>query len=292
MTKNLKFIVPVIIVVSMLSSGVSYATKHIINVQNYSFSPSNITDVIVGDTMRWVWISGSHTTTSTVIPGNAATWNSPISSTVTSFEYKVTVAGEYNYKCTPHASMGMVGAFTASAPAATLSVSPSNQNVGSVAGTTMFTVTSNSNWTASSDADWCSVTPSGSENGSASAVYAENTTKATRIASITFTVAGLTPQVVTVTQDVSALSVIETPGSGVKIYPNPSKGNVFISLGDLAGHEATVTIYSANGTEMITRKMLTNEDSNFDLKSLPTGIYFVQIKTNLGIKTERLVIVG
>jgi hypothetical protein len=239
-----------------------------------------------------VWTSGSHTTTSTVIPASAATWNSPISSTVTSFEYKVTVAGVYNYKCTPHASMGMVGSFTASAPAATLSVSPSNQNVGSAAGTALFTVTSNSNWTAVSDAEWCDVTPSGIGNGSASAAYSENTTKAIRVASITFTVAGLTPQVVTVTQDYSTLSVNETPGTGVKIYPNPSKGNVFISIGDLAGHEATVTIYSANGTEMITRKILSNEDSNFDLKSLPTGIYFVQIKTNLGIKTERLVIAG
>lgn len=93
----------------------SFATKHIVTVQSFSFNPANISSVLVGDTIRWVWVNGSHTTTSVTIPGGAATWNSPITSVVTSFEYKVTVAGIYNYKCTPHAAT-MNGSFTASVP--------------------------------------------------------------------------------------------------------------------------------------------------------------------------------
>jgi plastocyanin len=89
------------------------ATKWIVNVQNFSFSPSNLPGVAVGDTIKWVWINGSHTTTSTTIPGSAASWDEPITSSNTFYEYPVTAAGSYNYVCTPHAGMGMVGSFTA-----------------------------------------------------------------------------------------------------------------------------------------------------------------------------------
>lgn len=103
-----------------LASIEAKAAKHIIEVgpggQNV-FNPSAIPNVIVGDVIRWEWKAGNHTTTSAVVPTGAAAWNSPITSTVTFFEYTVTVAGNYGYVCTPHVSMNMVGGFTASAAA-------------------------------------------------------------------------------------------------------------------------------------------------------------------------------
>jgi len=90
-----------------------YAIKHIVHVGNYYFNPSSL-NVAVGDTVRWVWDNGSHTTTSAVIPGGASIWDANISTTNHSFEYRVLLAGVYNYVCTPHAAMGMVGSFTAS----------------------------------------------------------------------------------------------------------------------------------------------------------------------------------
>jgi len=69
--------------------------------------------VAVGDTIHWQWSNGSHTTTSTSVPAGAATWNSNMNQTTTSFEYKVTVPGNYSYKCTPHGGMGMLGSFSA-----------------------------------------------------------------------------------------------------------------------------------------------------------------------------------
>ncbi len=82
----------------------------------------------------------------------------------------------------------------------TLSVTPSNQNVAAAAGSTNFTVTSNSSWTAVSNQTWCTVTPSGTGNGNIAANYTLNTTALQRVASITVTVTGLTPIIVTVTQ--------------------------------------------------------------------------------------------
>ncbi len=77
------------------------------------FNPASISNAHVGDTIKWVWVAGSHTTTSTTIPGGATTWDSPIDNINTTFSYKIAVAGTYNYKCTPHEFMGMVGSFVA-----------------------------------------------------------------------------------------------------------------------------------------------------------------------------------
>jgi plastocyanin len=78
-----------------------------INVENFQFVPASV-DCEVGDTIRWVWVSGFHTTTSTSVPAGAATWDSPIDNANTTFTYVMTKAGNYAYWCTPH-SPGMSG---------------------------------------------------------------------------------------------------------------------------------------------------------------------------------------
>lgn len=90
------------------------ATIHTVTVQNFQFTPANITTVHVGDTIKWTWVNGSHTTTSQTIPAGAASWNSAMSQNVQTFMYKVTTAGIYNYVCTPHMA-DMKASFTASA---------------------------------------------------------------------------------------------------------------------------------------------------------------------------------
>ena len=49
-----------------------------IDASNYIFTPDTLLDVYVGDTIRWVWIEGSHTTTSKTIPDGAVSWDSPL----------------------------------------------------------------------------------------------------------------------------------------------------------------------------------------------------------------------
>jgi PKD repeat protein len=82
----------------------------------------------------------------------------------------------------------------------TLAVTPPNQNVAAPAGTTPFTVTSNSPWTVASNQSWCTVTPSGTGNGAITATYSENLLTTSRVANVTVTVIGLPDVVVTVTQ--------------------------------------------------------------------------------------------
>jgi plastocyanin len=176
----------------------SFAVKRIVSVSNFLFSPASVS-ANVGDTMRWVWVAGFHTTTSTIVPPGAATWDSPVTSSNQTFEYKITVAGSYTYFCKVH-GLGMSGTITVAAAPPTLAVSPSNQNVTATPGSTSFTVTSTSAWTVSSNQTWCTVTLAGTGNGTIVASYTQNPLVTSRVASITTTVIGITPVVVTVTQ--------------------------------------------------------------------------------------------
>ena len=113
LNNTMKAIKIVSIAFLLLIAFSSYSAVVVIDQSGYRFSPSDVS-VNVGDVIRWVWSSDSHTTTSITVPAGAATWDSPLTSSNTTFEYTVTVAGSYSYKCIPHESMGMVGSFTAS----------------------------------------------------------------------------------------------------------------------------------------------------------------------------------
>ena len=110
---------------ALLISGISFitlaeATVHTVNIMNFSFTPSSFT-ASVGDTVKWVWIGGSHTTTSTSVPSGAATWSNPMNSSSTTFEYVITTPGTYNYWCAIHTTM-MEASFTVT-PASVPSIS-------------------------------------------------------------------------------------------------------------------------------------------------------------------------
>ncbi|MBI1930919.1 MAG: BACON domain-containing protein, partial [Ignavibacteriales bacterium] len=85
-------------------------------------------------------------------------------------------------------------------PTNSLSLSPSSQNVGSTAGSTNLTVSSNVSWSASSNASWLSVTPtSGSNNNTLTANFGVNSSSSSRTATVTVTGGGIT-RTATITQ--------------------------------------------------------------------------------------------
>lgn len=106
-----------------------------------------------------------------------------------------------------------------------LIVTPLNQNVTSPSGTVSFDVASNIEWTSSSDQSWCSVTSSGTGNGTITAAYQANTTPITRVATITITGPGVSNQVVTLTQD----ELITISYSGSPWCPSGDIQNVSLS---------------------------------------------------------------
>jgi plastocyanin len=77
------------------------------------FDPETFT-VAVGETVRWEWASAGHNVSPSSQPSGAA-WPGRDDSTYaagTTHTYTFEVAGEYEYHCDPHQSVGMVGSFT------------------------------------------------------------------------------------------------------------------------------------------------------------------------------------
>jgi len=69
-----------------------------------TYSGTNETVINVGDSVRWVWRSGYHTTTS-----YDNLWDQEISSVQRTFTYTFNQTGVYEYYCIPHELVGMVG---------------------------------------------------------------------------------------------------------------------------------------------------------------------------------------
>lgn len=95
---------------SMCLPATLHATIDSVSVQNISFTPSSFT-MNLGDTVRWIWAGGTHTTTSTSVPSGANSWSNSINSTNTTFTYVPNKAGTYNYFCQIHGN-SMTATFT------------------------------------------------------------------------------------------------------------------------------------------------------------------------------------
>ena len=129
------------------------------------------------------------------------------------------------------------GTFTG-AQICTLAVTPSEAIVLSTpASSVSFQVTTGCNWFAVSDLTWCTVTPSGTGNGTITANFTENTTtiQRTAIVTITTTDASGIPQTVKVIQAGCTLpatagiitgSAIVCKGQGSVVYTVPKIANV------------------------------------------------------------------
>jgi plastocyanin len=104
----------------MVVIGSSNATVHTVTCQN---TPSHFLPVTVnafiGDTIRWTYVAGGHVVGpigTTNIPIGAAIWNAPIDASHLSFEYVVTVAGNYHYVCHPFTPHGEDAYIVVAAP--------------------------------------------------------------------------------------------------------------------------------------------------------------------------------
>jgi len=105
-----------------------FAKVRTISVSNFQFTPSAV-NAKVGDTILWVWKTGTHTTTSLSIPVGAKPWDAQMNSTHKRFGFVVVKTGTYNYDCTIHASV-MIGSITVTAASLAglddLDISPEN----------------------------------------------------------------------------------------------------------------------------------------------------------------------
>ncbi len=89
------------------------ATIHTVTCQNgvSHFLPITV-NAMVGDTIYWTWVSGTHIVgpiLASDIPAGALMWDVPIDVAHLDFEYVVSMPGTYHYVCHPDAPHGEDG---------------------------------------------------------------------------------------------------------------------------------------------------------------------------------------
>ena len=138
----------------------------------------------------------------------------------------------------------------------TLSVTPSNRDVNYTAGSTTFSVISNSSWTTSSNQGWCTTTPSGTGNGTIQVNYLTNTSNLQRIASITVTVTGLTPVIVTLTQ----AGIPCTDPTAFAGNDNTTCGTLPYLISDAAATNYSSVLWSTSGNGSFSNTAIINPE--------------------------------
>lgn len=90
--------------IAMTAPSLAAVTQ--VNVGNYAFSPRSVT-IAAGDTVKWVWVNGSHTATSgdtTTCVANGL-FSGPLDVLHPTFQFRFANVGDYPYFCIPHCSL-------------------------------------------------------------------------------------------------------------------------------------------------------------------------------------------
>ena len=74
-----------------------------VSIVNDTFDPSDVT-IQPGDTVRWTWVNGTHSTTS-----DTNLWDSTVQSPPFTFDFIFPTAGDFRYYCSLHGAPGGVG---------------------------------------------------------------------------------------------------------------------------------------------------------------------------------------
>ncbi|MGE5318260.1 MAG: BACON domain-containing protein [Chloroflexota bacterium] len=170
-------------------------------------------------------------------------------------------------------------------------VSPETVEVTYPAGSTNLTVTSNTDWTATDEADWLTITAAGSGNGTITADYTENPLYSDRIAHISIAVAGKTPVQVLFTQRASEVGIEENFQDGLSIYPNPANKQFVLRAATSLYPKMKVRIADAAGLNVLTQDCTGKERYTFDVSKLSAGTYTLSIITDQKTISRKIVIV-
>jgi hypothetical protein len=76
----------------------------------------------------------------------------------------------------------------------------------------------------------------------------------------------------------------------IVVYPNPTRGELRIKMCDMRYEICDITIYDVFGKKTQVSNLKSQiSDLTLDLSPLPSGIYFVNIKTEHGIVSKKIV---
>lgn len=174
---------------------------------------------------------------------------------------------------------------------ATLQVEPEIQIVNSMAGTTYFTVTSNTEWNVECDANWCTTVLSGFGNEIIEVLYTANLSAEERTANLKISTWGLSPQTVQVIQSGLPVAVENQELLLFQVSPNPSTGKIHLQYQNQLNSPVKIMISNLTG-QLIYVKIFGKDLSEIvDLEKSGKGVYIIGISDNKKLIFKRIVII-
>ena len=249
----------------------SYATIHVITVQNFSFSPSSLT-VNCNDTIRFSWISGSHPVTSETGAWTVFT----MSASLTVQDIVLTTAGSYPYYCALHGGPGGVGM------SGTITVTCEPPACPTPTGLTASNITSTSakiKWDVMSGATKYQIQyrPSGTmawlkKNSTTNSKNISMLTPSTMYQYRVKTVCETSSSPFTSIKSFTTLAGrLANPGLTMGIYPNPNDGKFQVVLDQLEEGNVTIDVFDLDGKRIYTEQFVNASEGVIHYITIPDG---------------------
>jgi hypothetical protein len=90
-------------------------------------------------------------------------------------------------------------------------------------------------------------------------------------------------------QTINLVSVEDISANGLNVYPNPSKGQVFVSF-DQAVNNGTVEVYNLLGEVVYNVSAFTGNKVELNLDGLSEGVYIIRLNENGAVSSQRFVL--
>jgi PKD repeat protein len=91
------------------------------------------------------------------------------------------------------------------------------------------------------------------------------------------------------TVTINLVSVEDISANGLNVYPNPSKGQVFVSF-DQAVNNGTVEVYNLLGEVVYNVSAFTGNKVELNLDGLSEGVYIIRLNENGAVSSQRFVL--
>jgi hypothetical protein len=168
-----------------------------------------------------------------------------------------------------------------------ISISTNHVNIASKGGSiATVDLSSDINWSASSDQTWLSLSPSSGIGNTTLILTAEaNTTSFARTTIITISALGKDENIVTVTQEAGTQTGLTVAiGKEVSIYPSPVQDRFTIR-----GFEGTAlyVLYDISGRKLLSGQLI--EGTYISASYLSKGTYLLKISTNTGVIGRKII---
>jgi hypothetical protein len=111
--------------------------------------------------------------------------------------------------------------------------------------------------------------------------------------SLIITVPALSTTAVLLSKTSTGISEFEETGDDIKIYPNPAKDNINVSLSQAIDGKAEITIYDITGRKILNSFVDNTSFSplSFNISAFETGVYVFSIKNKQGTSIKKFSVI-